>query len=156
LKTGKVTMLKYIQFLAVSFWMATISMVPHHASAYVSDEANIQVADYIISSNSNVRNYFMNMDIDTYSSCAATTIAFTAWEIRGDVTLDENSQILWALMLKGTSLARDNMIVSGYPIDTIDDMLKYKGDMVMMGGRAQDQVIQGCQSHVMQILSLIQ
>ena len=118
-------MLKYIQFLAVSFWMATISMVPHHASAYVSDEANIQVADYIISSNSNVRNYFMNMDIDTYSSCAATTIAFTAWEIRGDVTLDENSQILWALMLKGTSLARDNMIVSGYPIDTIDDMLKY-------------------------------
>jgi 3-polyprenyl-4-hydroxybenzoate decarboxylase len=149
-------MFRYLYLIAASIWLTTFSITPQHASAYVSDEANIQVADYILSSNSNVRNYFMNMDIDSYSSCAATTIAFTAWEIRGDVNLDENSQILWALMLKGTTLARDNMIVSGYPIDTIDDMLKYKGDMVMMGGSAQDQVIQGCQYHVMQILSLIQ
>lgn len=64
--------------------------MPQHATAYVSDEANIQVADYILSSNNNVRNYFMNIDMDSYSSCATTTIAFTAWEIRGDVNLDEN------------------------------------------------------------------
>ena len=149
-------MVKHLSLLLVACWMAMTSLIPNPASAYISDTENVQMAEYILSSNTNVRNYFMNMDLDSYSSCAATSIAFMAWEIRGDIDLDSGSQIMWALLLAGTTLTRDNYLASGYPASTLDEMLKHKGDLVMMGGNAQDSVIQGCSYHVTQIINMIQ
>ena len=102
------------------------------------------MADYIFSSNTNIRNYFLNMDLDSYSSCAATSIAFKVWEIRGDIDLDIGSQIIWSLLLSKITLTRDNYLASGYPASTLDEMLKYRGDLVMMGSNAQDSVIPRC------------
>ena len=122
--------MKHLLKLFTAFFLSFTALPISNAFSYILDDSNVNLAEQVIASTPQMREHFMNMNIEVYAACAASSISYAAWELRGDIVLTDEEQLLWTVIAKGTALARQNLLSMGYSDDLLGDTLQYKASLI--------------------------
>jgi len=130
---------KIIVYISLMFAILPINQ----AFAYITDENNMGLARQVIATNPSMKNHFMNMSVEEFGACAATSILMSVWEVKGEITLNQDNQLMWAVITVGAGLARQNLMSQGYPDEMLGNTLKYKGAL-LQNASTQTSVMSEC------------
>ena len=139
--------MKHLLKLFTAFFLSFTALPISNAFSYIFYDSNMNLAEQVIASTPQMREHFMNMNIEVYAACAASSISYGAWEARGDIVLTDDEQLLWAVITTGTGLARQNLLSMGYSDDLLGDTLQYKASLIQ-DTNTQMIVITECASYM--------
>jgi hypothetical protein len=118
--------MKHLLKLFTAFFISFTVLPISNTFSDIIDDSNLTLARETLLKIPQMTDHFMNMNIEEYAACAASVIIIVAAETNNTVVLNDEDQLYWGVIMAGTGLARQNLILMGHSDDLLQASISNK------------------------------
>ena len=139
--------MKHLLKLFTAFFLSFTALPISNAFSDIVDDSNIDLARQAITFNPQIREHFMNMNIEEFAACTAAVFIIVSEETNNEIALDDVEELHWGIVMVGSGLAGQKLLSMGYSDELLTDAVE---NMVFLSNEPSTQLIalSECNSYI--------